>query len=128
MTSTMILTLFWYLLIVYCSFVTATTNIRQVLRFVSVPESSLMMSEQNGRELHTTARNKIHCIQKCLLTNWCELSCYQEPERCILSWLIVYENNEAVGNLQLNCYTMKGKNFASGASVSGTSSLFILLQ
>ena len=82
---------------------------RPVLISQSVPTNSITSS----------AKNVIQCIQICLQTDGCQLSCF-DGENCESSKILVYSGHQvsSTGGTK-SCYTRLGINFAVGAEMKG---------
>ena len=82
---------------------------RPVLISQSVPTNSITVS----------AKNAIQCIQICLQTDGCQLSCF-DGGNCESSKILVYSGHQAssTGSTK-SCYTRLGINFAVGAEMKG---------
>jgi len=108
--------------VITCSFcvfeVCLATN--PLWRLVKISTNYLVGSDSFGQEFHTTSTNVIQCIQKCQLTSWCQLSCF-EDSTCILSSLTVYFNHiPDEQTATKSCYTNLRMNFAVNAIISAS--------
>ena len=82
---------------------------RPVLISQSVPTNSITAS----------AKNAIQCIQICLRTDGCQLSCY-DGGNCESSKILLYSGHQASSSGGTkSCYTRLGINFAVGSEMKG---------